>query len=261
MSYKGCFEFLKVPSSPEKPRELYQNIISDRGTSLGFFRDFLEGSQDIIDYVKFTDHAGLLSRFSQEFIQAKLEICKKLKIGTFPGGIPFEVAVSQGKAELYLEKLAELGFTGVEISEDVISPPLAPEKRKALIQRGKDAGLAVFTELGKKFPDNPLDVDEAIESARRDLENGARKVTIENSDLILMKKTNPGGMKKLAESVGLKHLIFEAGPNEFPQLALWLFKTVSREINLENIAFADLIPLEAMRFGLHRSEGYTFLRG
>ena len=44
-----------------------------------------------------------------------------------------------------------------EIAEDTI-PPLPPKERSATIRRAVEVGLEVFTEIGLKYPDKPLDV-------------------------------------------------------------------------------------------------------
>ncbi len=41
--------------------------------------------------------------------------------GTYPGGIPYQMALVQDKVEQYLDWLVECGFDGVEIAEDAMS--------------------------------------------------------------------------------------------------------------------------------------------
>lgn len=93
------------------------------------------------------------------------------------------MAAVQGKIPQYMERTAALDFGGVEVSEDSID--LGPRDRVNAIKHALAVGLVVFTELGKKFPDRPLDAEEAIEMADRDFDAGAYLVVVEKSDVAL----------------------------------------------------------------------------
>ena len=66
----------------------------------------------------------------------------------YPGGTLLELAVYQGKGEAFVERVAELGFTAVEISEGTIELDTATRKR--LIMQGVSCGLTVLSEVGKR---------------------------------------------------------------------------------------------------------------
>ena len=93
-----------------------------------------------------------------------------------------------------MERTAALDFGGVEVSEDSID--LGPRDRVNAIKHALAVGLVVFTELGKKFPDRPLDAEEAIEMADRDFDAGAYLVVVEKSDVALAIRS--GTVEKLA---------------------------------------------------------------
>ena len=80
------------------------------------------------------------------------------------------------------------------------------------ISKAKILGLEVFTEVGRKYPDKPLDIGEAIESIRADLEMGARSVTIEAAETAILKETNPQVLIDIAEAIGLNKIVFECSP-------------------------------------------------
>ena len=63
---------------------------------------------------------------------------------------------------------------------------------------------------------------------------------------------SPGGQ-------GFDDILFEVGPNGWPDLAVFLLKELGPDINLENMEWDKMIPIESMRRGLHRQIGYTFL--
>jgi len=256
-----CFPFLSIPMSPPKPRTSWMTIMSDRGLPPGYQRDFLCMASDIIDYAKFTDHPGNMQRYSQGLIQEKIAIYLEHGIPSFLGGIPFEISFLQGKVSEYFKQLKRLGFKAVEISEDVIPQPINPLQRKSLIKQAQDMDLEVFTELGRKFPDAKLELQEVVESALSDIEIGVKSVVIEKSDLSKLKIEDPAFFVDVCRKVGKEHLIFEAGPGEWPTLAAWMFKTLGADINIENIGDKEIIVLEAMRRQLHRNAEYSFFDG
>ncbi len=252
------FPFLDILQRPPKPRRVWVTVMSDTGMPPGYQRDFLRMTSDIIDYAKFVDHPGNIGGYPIDLIQEKINIYKEYGIPSFLGGIPFEVAAVQGKVTEYFNRIAELGFQAVEISEDMIAQPLAPAQRERFIKQAKDLGLEVFTELGRKFPDAPLERGEVVESALRDLKNGAKKVVIENSDLVKLQNEDPTFFTDVSREVGKEHLIFEAGPGQWPSLAAWLIRSLGPDVNIENITDKEIIPLDAMRRQLHRNIEYAF---
>lgn len=253
-----CFPFLKVPGTPLKPRSSGLNIVSDRGLAIQEARNLMETSAELIDYIKFTSHPANIGRHPEEWIKAKIDIYHSHQIKAFPGGIPFELAVLQGQVEPYMERLKELGFDGVEISEDVITP-LPSEVRLSYIGFARKIGLEAFTEIGKKDPTAPLDPDEAIAAIHADLEEGAKKVTIENSDLVLLAKEGFSKVEKIINAVGIEKVVLEVGPHGWPQVATSVIRTFGRGVSLENFGPDQLAIIDAMRRGMHRNVNYEFL--
>ncbi len=253
-----CFPFIELPRRPGKPRTRGMTIVSDRSLAGQEARNLLETSSELIDYVKFTDHPANLGRHSPAWIRSKISIYHHRGIKLFPGGIVFELAALQGKVEPLMERLKELGFDGVEISEDVI-PPLSNGLRSSYITFGQRIGLEVFTEIGKKDPTAPLDAQEAIAAIRSDLEMGAKKVAVENSDIALLMKSNPDPLHRIVEAVGIEPLVFEIGPHGYPQTLAWVIRSFGPDVNLENLYPDQLAVVEASRLGMNRTVNYEFL--
>lgn len=257
MSAKSACDFLVPPKRACKPRHQGLTVVSDKAKSIADSQSFIETVGDVIDHVKMPDHVGIMWRYSPDWIRQKNAAYAAAGIDTLPGGIPYEVAAVQGKVPLFMQRMAELGFKGVEVSEDSID--LRPQDRIAAIRCGIDAGLKVFTELGKKFPDKPLDATEAIETARRDLEAGAYLVVVEKSDVELVIKSKSDTLHRLVAGVGHDKLIIECGPgaNRF-EIAKWLIREFGPDVNLENIEIDDAYMIEAMRYGLNRAVDYDY---
>jgi phosphosulfolactate synthase len=257
MNNGTAFDFLARPQRSRKPRRLGLTVVSDKARSVEDTRSIIETLGDIIDHVKLPDHVGIMWRYPPDWIRRKNALYAAAGIDSLPGGIPFEVAAVQGKVPQFMQRVAELGFRGVEVSEDSIDT--RPSDRIAAIKCGTRAGLKVFTELGKKFPEKPLDATEAIEMARRDLDAGAYLVVIEKSDVELVIKNRSDTIHRLLRGVGPEKLIIECGPgsNKF-DIAKWLISEFGSDVNLENIDIEDGYIIEAMRHGLNRAVDYSY---
>jgi len=257
MSTESACDFLAPPGRARKPRHRGLTVASDKAKSIADAHSYIETVGDIIDHVKMPDHVGIMWRYSPDWIRQKNAVYAAAGIDTLPGGIPYEVAAVQGKVPIFMQRIAELGFTGVEVSGDSID--LGAADRIAAIRCGTAAGLKVFTELGKKFPEKPLDPVEAIEMARHDLEAGAYLVVVEKSDVELVIANKSDTLHRLAEGIGHDKLIIECGPgaNRF-EIAKWLIAEFGSDVNLENIDIEDAYLIEAMRYGLNRAVDYNY---
>lgn len=254
----SAFPFLGIPHRQSKPRTRGLTIVSDRAMPLRNSEDLLEVAPDIIDRIKFVDHSGFLVRYSSQWLRAKTAQYRSAGIGIFPGGVPFEVAVLCNKVQEYMRCLVDLGFTGVEISEDAIRP-IPPTDRQRYIGLARNLGLEVFTEVGRKFPQSVMDIGRCVDTISSDLEQGVTAVTLEESDLQLTMQTDPAMLKALVASVGLDRLIFEIGLAGWPHTLADLLRLFGTEINLANIDPDQLLICDSMRYGLFWGEGYSFL--
>jgi phosphosulfolactate synthase len=123
-----------------------------------------------------------------------------------------------------------------------------------------DKGLEVITEIGKKRPDQPLNLKEAYESIQHDLDLGVSHVTIERSELDIYINSDATPLLNLVKKVGLKHLLFEPGPFGWPHVHRWCFKTFGPKVNLGNIYKDELLYVEFTRRGLSRLVDFDYFR-
>lgn len=258
MTQGNAFDFLDRPPREQKPRKRGITVASDKGLSFDQAKARIETVGDIIDHIKCPDHVGNMWRWPAEWIKKKNDYYTGIGIHSLPGGIPFEVAAVQGKVPQYMRRCAELGFKGVEVSEDMIDA-LPQGERIAAIKCGIDAGLEVFTEMGKKLPESPLDPNEAIEMAGRDLEAGAILVVVEKADVALCIENGSDALHRIMEGVAPDKLIIECGPGaDRLDIAKWLIREFGPEVNLENIDAEEASTIEAMRHGLNRAIDYEY---
>lgn len=260
-----AFGFLKLRPRPEKPRKkgIFIGCL-EFFLTLSFIDEFLEVNHSIVDLVKVQDIVGLTTRYPFDWLKRKNNLYAKYKIPTFLGGVTFELAYLQNKVDEYFNRCVDLGFSGFELSEDVI-PNMAPEKRAGLIRRAMDVGLMVFTEIGKKRPTEPLGVDQAVREIKADLDAGSEMVTIEIGELKLLRQMKKDSvLVDIVKQVGIENVLFELDysvkSDELDkEYLLYLINMLGPDVNVENVRLIDCTMVEALRRGLSVISGMSFL--
>lgn len=251
---------LEVLQLPPKPRRNCMILMSEVGIPLRATEDIIEIAAPIIDYAKITDHAGLAGRLSAAWIKKKVALYNKSGIDVVPGGIPFQLAVIQHKVDDYLKAVRDLGFAGVEMSEDTMQP-LETGYREELIAQALGMGLKVMTEMGRKNVDIPFDADEICKQILRDIELGVSKIYLESSEIQAMTRTDPKALDTIAALGKNEYLLFELGLIEPQEKAAWLVERYGFEINFASVSPADVVAVDAIRRGMHRKSHYSFMAG
>ena len=260
MKSTAAFPMLEVLQLPPKPRKNCMILMSEVGIPLRATEDIIEIAAPIIDYAKITDHAGLADRLSAAWIKKKVALYNKAGIDVVPGGIPFQLAVIQHKVDDYLKAVRDLGFAGVEMSEDTMKP-LETGYREELIAQALDMGLKVMTEMGRKNVDIPFDADEVCKQILRDIELGVSKIYLESSEIQAMTRTDPRALDTIAALGKNEYLLFELGLIEPQEKAAWLVERYGFEINFASVSPADVVAVDAIRRGMHRKSHYSFMAG
>jgi len=257
---QAAFPMLHLPPLPPKPRQKSMIVMSEIGIPLRETEDLIEVAGSIIDYAKITDHVGLMERLSSAWIRRKVALYNAHDIGVLPGGIPFQVAVVQNKVSDYFKAVRDLGFAGVEMSEDVIAP-LVAEERDALIQRARELGLLVMTEMGRKNVDVKFDAAAIAAQVEHDIKSGVSKIYIESSEIQHLLKDDPAALDRLFEVDGGKTLLFELGLNSPQEKAAWLVERYGPQINFASVSPYDVVAVDAIRRGMHRKSEYRYIFG
>lgn len=260
MNKPAAFPMLEVLQLPPKPRKNCMILMSEVGIPLRAAEDIIEIAAPLIDYAKITDHAGLAGRLSAAWIKKKVALYNKAGIDVVPGGIPFQLAVIQHKVDDYLKAVRDLGFAGVEMSEDTMKP-LETGYREELIAQALGMGLKVMTEMGRKNVDIPFDADEVCKQILRDIELGVSKVYLESSEIQAMTRTDPKALDTIAALGKNEYLLFELGLIEPQEKAAWLVERYGFEINFASVSPADVVAVDAIRRGMHRKSHYSFMAG
>jgi len=252
------FPMLEVMQIPPKPRTSSMLLMSEIGIPLRQSEDICEVAAPIIDYAKITDHAGLSYRLTAKWLEKKIRLYNSYDIQVIPGGIPFQLAVQQRKVSEFLKRVRDVGFVGVEMSEDVIEP-LAAKHREDVIAEAKSLGLAVYTEMGRKNRDRAFDVDAICEQILRDIELGVSKVYLESAEVQEIYAQDPAALDKIAGLGKNEYLLFELGLIQAQEKAAWLVERYGPAINFASVAPDDVVPVDAIRRGLHRKAHFTYM--
>ena len=259
MTKNTVFPMLDLPVLPPKPRKDSMLLMSETGIPLRATEDLLEIAAPLIDYAKITDHVGLADRLSTKWLKRKIALYNAHDVQVVPGGIPFQIAVMQNKTLDYLQAVRDVGFCGVEMSEDTMEP-METGYREELIARALGMGLTVMTEMGRKNLDVAFDVDAICAQILRDIELGVSKVYLESSEIQELFKADPSALDRIAGLGKNEFLLFELGLIEAQEKAAWLVERYGTQINFASVSPADVVAVDAIRRGIHRKGGYRFFK-
>jgi phosphosulfolactate synthase len=240
-----------VPGRSDPPRTSGLTMVIDMGSGIAATRDLLEYAGRYIDILKIS--SGTAAIYPERILKEKLELCGSCGIVTEAGGSHFEVAFWKKAVDAYFRQLKRIGFAAVEIADGHL--PLDPSARVDCIQRAKDIGLKVMTEVGKKMPSENIRAPGIVEMMEKDLEAGADHVIIEGKasgmDVGIFDARGEIVEEELDEIVGgapdLNRVIWEAPLRPQAQALILRF---GPNVNLGNISPQEAFPLELMRNGL-----------
>ncbi|MDN5345388.1 MAG: phosphosulfolactate synthase, partial [Clostridia bacterium] len=215
------------------------------------FKDLLEVAAPYIDFIKLGFGTSVF--YPAAILREKIRLAISYNVDIFPGGTFFEVAVLQGRLNLYLQTARELGYTFIEISDGTID--LSRTLRLAAVRQARGTGFGVITEVGKKDPRDALGETFILNQIGSDLEAGADYIIVEGreSGQGVVIYDSRGAIKEdtlegmLAGLPGLERIIWEA-PQKQQQQALIM--RLGPNVNLGNVQPGDVLALEALRVGL-----------
>ena len=253
--HKKPLAFSNIPLFGErsaKPRDTGLSEIVDWGMPLGQQADYLELTGDFVDVAKICCGFGAI--YPLEVLKRKVEIYHAADVKVHPGGLHFEYAVAHNREAEYYDHCHEIGFDMIEISDSRSDWSLST--KMALIQRAIDAGLGVVAEAGggEGHP-----IQEMVDDVKASLEIGAWKVTIDTAEI----KSPAGDIREelfdaLLAEMEMKDMIFElwavpiwgGSTSQIRETELWLVRQFGPEVNIANLMYDWVFPLEALRRGV-----------
>jgi len=268
---KFLHDVLDLPQRSEKPRK--------SGLTIVIVPPLWEGVpgpirlyRDYVDKVKFTVQCLWVD---EETMAKNIRGYRDLGIDVQIGGVPYELAIVQGKQKEFLEMARSLGVNVIEVESHAVG--LSLQQMAEEVQRLKEVGFQVVGEVGAKWVEaddtrevqDRILVDKVIRKMQALLDAGADYVYWEGMvvrELIGNQLENKAGQKQLlevAEAVGPEKILFEvwdarSGGNS--QIWAWLIGHFGPDVNIGNVPVAEIAGLECTRRGCIYDPAHPYLR-
>lgn len=246
--------FLKdIPKRPDKPRHEGLTMVMDKGLSLRQVEDFLEMSGSHTDIVKL----GWATSYVTPNLKEKLALYRSAGIPVYFGGTLFEAFTIRNQFEDYQRVLDEYGMEYAEVSDGSMEI-VHEEKCEYIAKLAKQ--VTVISEVGSKDAAKIFAPYKWIQLMKAELAAGSWKVIAEareGGNVGIYRGTGEvreGLVDEILTQIPHEQIIWEAPQKE---QQVWFIKLIGANVNLGNIAPAEVIPLETIRLGL-RGDTFDF---
>jgi phosphosulfolactate synthase len=238
--------FLDLPARASKPRIAGLTHVLDKGLPLSELESLLNVAGTYIDLWKF----GWGTAYLDPALPDKIARLAQHRVRACVGGTLLEVAWAQGRVDALFSWAAGLGLPCVEVSNGALEMPLG-EKRRLIAEAAKR--FVVLSEVGSKDPLSGVSPARWAKEMAGDLEAGASWVLGEGRESGTVGLYTPEGsvredlVSAVTSAVGAHRVIFEA-PRKDQQT--WFIRQLGPDVNLGNLAPAEVLGVEALRLGL-----------
>ncbi|MBL4669631.1 MAG: phosphosulfolactate synthase [Flavobacteriales bacterium] len=245
------FELPHIPNRDNAPRENGLTMMMDKGLSWREAENFVDASAHLTDLVKF----GFGTSYVTKDLQKKLDIYKAAGIKTYFGGTLFEAFIARGMFDDFRRLMDKYNMETCEVSDGSIELP-QDKKCEYIVSLAKD--YRVLSEVGSKEEGIFISPNKWISMMETELAAGSWKVIAEARESGNVGIYRPNGtahvslVNKIIAKIKPENILWEA-PKKAQQV--WFIKQFGANVNLGNIAFNEVIPLECLRLGLR---GDTF---
>lgn len=249
------FNLPNIPDRGEKPREAGVTMMMDKGLSLRETEDFISSSGHITDIVKF----GFGTSYVTNDLQEKIKLYQDANIKPYFGGTLFEAFIARNMFDDYRRLIDKYGLELMEVSDGSIVIP--HEEKCEYIQTLTKQGT-VMSEVGSKEAGIIISPAKWIKMMTNELEAGSWKVIAEGRESGSVGIFRPNGqphtrlINKIIAKVKPEQILWEA-PAKKQQV--WFIKLFGPNVNLGNIAYNEMIPLECLRLGLRGDTFFDYL--
>jgi phosphosulfolactate synthase len=238
--------FLALPSRTRKPRRTGITHVLDNGLPVSTVEALLGVCADSVDVWKL----GWGTAYLDPGLPDKIDLLARHGVLACAGGTLLEIAWQQGVVDPFLDWAQAVGLPCVEVSRGVADMPR--ETKHALVARAAER-FTVLAEVGAKDPEAVVDADLWGCEAAGDRAHGATWVVTEGRESGTVGLYAADGSVRsdvvdaVVGAVGLDATLFEAPRKE--QQA-WLVRRFGADVNLANVAPADVLGVETLRLGL-----------
>ncbi len=240
-----------IPERTVKPRVNGMTMVMDKGLSLRQTEDFLEVSGTHTDIVKL----GWATSYVTPNLDEKLKLYRDAGIPVYFGGTLFEAFIIRNQFDDYRRVLDKYGMEHAEVSDGSID--IAHDVKCDYIRKLSEQ-VTVISEVGSKDVTKIFAPYKWIALMKAEMEAGSWKVIAEareGGNVGIYRdsgEVREGLVDEILTQIPGEAIIWEA-PQKAQQV--WFIKLIGSNVNLGNIAPAEVIPLETIRLGLR---GDTF---
>lgn len=240
-----------ISERTSKPRQKGLTMVMDKGLSLRQVEDFIEVAGVHTDIVKL----GWATSYVTPNLKDKLALYRSAGIPVYFGGTLFEAFAIRNQFEDYQRVLDEFGMEYAEVSDG--SMDINHEEKCRYIEKLAKQ-VTVISEVGSKDATKIFAPYKWIQLMKAEIEAGSWKVIAEareGGNVGIYRGTGEvreGLVDEILTQIPDERIIWEAPQKE---QQVWFIKLIGTNVNLGNIAPAEVIPLETIRLGLR---GDTF---
>ena len=245
------FDLTDIPERVKKPRENGLTMMMDKGLSLNDTKNFIDMCGPLTDIVKLGFGTSAIS----PHIETKIKLYKDAGLSVYIGGTLFEAFVIRDMFEEYKELIRRWKLNMCEVSDGSIE---ISHKDKCNYIKDLAQEFKVVSEVGSKDQAKLIAPYKWIELMQEELKSGAWKVIAEAREGGNVGIYNKVGdvrsdlIDEILTKISNEDILWEA-PKKHQQV--WFIKLLGTNVNLGNIAWDEVIPLETLRLGLR---GDTF---
>lgn len=244
-----------LPERTERPRDSGITMVMDKGVTLKQAADFMESYGDYVDFVKLGFGTSVISKHLKE----KIKIYKDAGMKVYVGGTLFEAFVARGKFNEYQKYIDKLGLDTAEVSDGSIS--MSHESKCSYINK-LSKNFTVLSEVGSKEEGIIIHPAKWTSMMQKELEAGSYKVIAEareSGNVGIFHKNGSAHtllINRITNKIKASDIIWET-PQKSQQV--YFIKLFGANVNVGNISFDDVIPLETLRLGLRGDTFFTFM--
>ncbi len=230
-------------------------MMMDKGLSINDTKNFIDMAGEFTDIVKLGFGTSAIS----PHIEEKINLYHDAGLLVYLGGTLFEAFIIRDMFLDYLELLKKWNITMCEVSDGSIE--ISHEKKCNYIKE-LSKNFKVVSEVGSKDQKKLIAPYKWIQLMEKELEAGSWKVIAEAREGGNVGIFNKGGdvrydlIDEILTKIESDNILWEA-PRKPQQV--WFIKLLGANVNLGNIAWDEVIPLETLRIGLRGDTFFDYL--
>ena len=249
------FHLPHIPERQAKPRNKGLTMMMDKGLSIRQAEDFLSVSGHLTDIIKL----GFGTSFVTPNLEQKIKLYRDGGMKVYLGGTLFEAFIVRNMFDDYMKLLDKLKLDCAEVSDGSI---VMHHDKKCEYISTLAKNFTVFSEVGSKEAGIIIHPAMWTSMMNKELQAGSWKVIAEarESGNVGLYRANGSAhtllINKILAKVDKDSILWEA-PIKAQQV--WFLKLLGSDVNLGNISYDDVIPLETLRLGLRGDTFFSHL--